>query len=93
MWACGHRSRDELASLVGSGSVRCVALGVDRYDRVLAKCYVNDTLIQAWMVANGWAVSYTEYSSEYEGLEEEARLASKGVWSGEFVRPSEYRRR
>lgn len=92
-WACGQRARDELANLVGSREVRCVAIGLDRYRRVLAKCYVDETLIQSWMVSNGWAVAYSEYSREYEGLESSARLSSRGVWSGEFVRPSEYRKR
>lgn len=92
-WACGERSRDELLRLVGSSQVRCLPTGTDRYKRILATCFVDGLSIQSWMVSNGWAVAYSEYSSEYEGLEKEARLASRGIWGSEFERPSVYRRR
>lgn len=92
IWACGEQARNELLNLVGSSDVRCVATGTDRYRRVLAKCFVDGQSIQSWMVANGWAVAYLEYSSEYQELEAEARLGSRGIWASEFERPSDYRR-
>jgi endonuclease YncB( thermonuclease family) len=92
-WPCGERSRSELSGLLGSDVVECMPIGRDRYQRILAKCYVDGTLVQAWMVRNGWALAYSEYSSEYEEFELEARRSSRGIWEGTFEKPSQFRRR
>lgn len=44
------------------------------------------------MVQQGWAVAYREYSKQYIGLEEEVEREGRGVWSGKFDIPAEWRR-
>lgn len=91
-WQCGQRSHAELKNLVQDREVRCNPTGKDRYGRVLAKCYVGNTEIQQWMVSSGWAVAYSEYSSEYVEAERNARDARLGIWGSDFLKPSEHRR-
>lgn len=91
-WECGQRSLAELKGLVQGKELRCNSAGKDRYGRVLAKCYAGNTEVQQWMVSNGWAVAYVEYSSEYVSAERSARDARLGIWGSDFLKPSEHRR-
>ena len=45
------------------------------------------------MVEQGWAVAYRKYSTDYVSHEAAAKAARRGVWRGEFVEPSRWRRR
>jgi hypothetical protein len=45
------------------------------------------------MVAQGWALAYRYYSSDYVGQETSASEAKLGMWQGEFERPWEWRRK
>ncbi len=91
-WECGQRALAELKGLVQGREVRCNPAGKDRYGRLLAKCYADSTEIQQWMVSNGWALAYAEYSSEYVAAERIAREARLGIWDSDFLKPSEHRR-
>ena len=44
------------------------------------------------MVAQGWAVAYRKYSTDYVSQEAAAKAGRRGVWRGEFVVPSRWRR-
>ena len=44
------------------------------------------------MVEQGWAVAYRKYSMDYISHETTAKRARRGVWRGEFVEPSRWRR-
>ena len=48
--------------------------------------------LEAWMVANGWAVAYRRYSLDYIDEEAAAQAARRGIWVGEFMKPWEWRR-
>ncbi len=67
-------------------------VGRDRYKRIIARCTVGDEDLEKWMVANGWALAYRRYSLDYIDEEADARVARRGIWAGEFVRPWEWRR-
>jgi len=45
------------------------------------------------MVREGLAESYSQYNDLYDLAEEYARSNKKGIWSGEFESPSEYRKK
>src|SRR5260370_14074913 len=45
------------------------------------------------MVREVWALAYVQYSREYVGNEAAAREQRKGVWSGAFIAPWEWRHR
>ena len=66
-------------------------MGVDRYKRTVAICYVGDTDINAWMVENGWALAYHKYSKDYVAQEKSANNKKLGMWRGKFRNPWDFR--
>jgi endonuclease YncB( thermonuclease family) len=92
-WTCGIAARDQLARRIGSAPVSCAAHGQDRYGRVLADCSVGGESLNAWMTRQGWALAYVHYSQRYAGDEAGARQARRGLWSGAFIAPWNWRHR
>lgn len=91
-WPCGEYATQALASLIGNETVECEKLDRDSYGRVLAACRAGGWDLGAWMVAEGWALAYRQYSHAYMAEESRARAARRGVWQGEFVAPYEWRK-
>ena len=81
-------------------NVTCISKGKDRYGRILGICgfdylganSVNYSL-NAFMVKMGHAVAYKKYSKMFENLENEAKEKSRGIWSGKFERPHNWRKK
>ncbi|MDE0240668.1 MAG: thermonuclease family protein [bacterium] len=92
LWPCGQDATQALARHVGSGTVACEERDRDRYGRVVAVCRVGGGDINAWMVAQGWALAYRRYSMDYAAEEGAARAAKRGVWQGDVVAPWDWRR-
>lgn len=46
----------------------------------------------SWLVANGHALAYRQYSTTYVADEEKAHKAKAGIWAGEFVNPADWRK-
>jgi endonuclease YncB( thermonuclease family) len=92
VWPCGRTAADELRSHIAGRELTCRPYGVDRYQRLVAACFLADgSDVNAWLVRQGWAVAYgrgTTYHSEQSA----ARSARRGIWSGSFTPPSEWRR-
>ena len=91
-WACGAEAADKLAALVTGKDVRCVSVGTDQHERMLARCTVGNTDVNRVMVATGFAVAYRHYSSDYVSAEDTAKANRRGIWAGTFEMPSRYRR-
>lgn len=89
-YRCGDVARRALIDTIAGRAVQCRASGRDRYRRVLAQCTVGGVDIGTRMVEQGWAVSY---GRDYDMQELRARSRSAGLWSGEFERPQEWRRK
>jgi endonuclease YncB( thermonuclease family) len=65
----------------------------DRYGRTVATCSVADQDVGAAMVRQGWALDFERYSNgAYAAEQLEAEQESRGLWSGAFVAPWEWRR-
>jgi endonuclease YncB( thermonuclease family) len=92
-WRCGQQASLLLADHIGHQSVRCEQRDIDRYKRVVAVCYIGNVDINAWLVAEGWAMAYRQYSKDYVGVETAARQAHLGIWGGEVQPPWEWRRK
>ena len=88
-YRCGRDTQQALRRLVRSGVVTCDGNEHDRFGRLLAICRIGDIEINAWLVREGLAVSFGDYLIE----EAQARAASRGLWSGEFEMPRDYRAR
>ena len=91
-WRCGQKSSLALSDLIGRRTISCAQTDRDRYGRMVAICWIERVDLSEWMVRNGWAVAYTKYSGDYVSAEQEAAGSRKGVWSGEFIDPWDYRR-
>ncbi|MCJ7509033.1 MAG: thermonuclease family protein [candidate division Zixibacteria bacterium] len=67
----------------------------DRYGRLLAYVYVNNTLVNAELMKNGLALIYTyppnvKYANLFLGLQKEAQKKNLGIWSLPLPKPEEY---
>ncbi len=91
-WQCGKDAANALADKIARRPVTCEDLGRDRYKRIIARCTVAGEDLENWMVANGWALAYRQYSTDYVDDEADAQAARRGIWASEFVKPWEWRR-
>ncbi|MCY4589829.1 MAG: thermonuclease family protein [Alphaproteobacteria bacterium] len=93
-YPCGAVATAALKLMLASGGVRCdFEPKPGRYGRKIGYCYASDgTDINRWMVRQGFAVAYREYSKRYIKAEEAARKAKTGLWQGAFVLPWKWRR-
>lgn len=91
-WRCGQHAALALQDHIGRRLVACVQRDTDRYRRAVCQCRVGGEDIGAWLVAQGWAVAFTRYSSDYVTNELAARSARRGIWEGEFMMPWDWRR-
>ena len=94
---CGARSLVALEDRIAGLKVRCVGIELDRYKRLVARCFIlhaweGDIDLGAWMVAQGHATAYVRYSTEYVPQERQARARRLGIWNGTFVNPAAWRR-
>lgn len=90
-YSCGTEATFALAAIIEEHSVRCEEKDVDRYGRIVAICYTGPYDINATMVHDGWALAYRRYSTDYVEFEEQAKAAQRGLWSGKFMEPWEWR--
>jgi endonuclease YncB( thermonuclease family) len=67
--------------------VQCIGDERDAHGRLLAICRSQGQEVNRWLVEQGWAVSYHDYPA----AERAARTAKRGIWSGSFVRPHDWR--
>lgn len=88
-WYCGRAGAQALKDKIGGSPVVCETKDIDRYRRIVAVCRAEgvDRLVE-----QGWALAYREYSRDYVAAEAEALAARRGVWSGEFQMPWDWRR-
>jgi len=91
-WPCGVEATHALARRINSSSIRCRQFDTDRWDRAISVCYLGRDDLNAWMVSEGWAVAYRQYSDDYLREEQEANAAGRGIWSGTFEMPWDHRR-
>lgn len=85
---CGEVAKKHLAMLVADQSVDCRVFGRDFYDRILAACFAGDTYLNSQMILDGWAIDYGGYAQ----FEAEASANKRGLWSGQFENPEDFRR-
>jgi endonuclease YncB( thermonuclease family) len=90
-WTCGIAARDELIHHAADKSWTCHVSQVDRRGRSVARCEIDGEDIQQWLVKNGWALSYTRFSHDYDADEKAAREAKVGMWQGAFIAPWDWR--
>lgn len=89
----GRASTRHLKQLIDGGGLRIVPRDVDIYDRIVAQIFKGDDDICRQMVADGYAVASTDYTSLYTAQQARARRKRAGLWRyGAIQNPSSYRR-
>jgi len=96
----GKKATKFLAKLVLNKTVEVKGYGVDRYNRILAVIFINDTNINLELVRAGLAEFYRGRPPKffnvapYRKAEKEAKNADRGIWSlGDgYISPKEWRR-
>lgn len=86
-WDCGEEARRQLLRLIGGQKVICRSVERDKHGRYLGTCEAGSKVLNAAMVESGLAVAYGNYRSE----ERAAKAGRRGLWSGTFQMPREWR--
>ncbi|QQL43763.1 thermonuclease family protein [Sulfuriroseicoccus oceanibius] len=92
--AFGNRSKQALSGQVAGKQVVVKVNGKDKYGRTIGVVILDNTNVNEWMVAEGWAWQYTKYnrSERLARMEARARELGLGLWAGANpVAPWEYR--
>lgn len=93
-WACGREAQNRLKSLIGRYAVDCTPRARDKFNRIIATCGTSKVpdLGEA-LVREGLAVNLSSDRDEgpYVDAEIEAQAAKRGIWQGDFERPSDWR--
>lgn len=90
-WPCGRHASAQLRSRVRGHDLTCRPKSIDKYGRTLATCTLPDGAdINAWMIQQGLAVT-SGFANVYGAQQDEAKSARRGLWSGSFTPPREWR--
>ncbi|WKN46458.1 thermonuclease family protein [Tunicatimonas pelagia] len=88
---CGQQAALALDRFIAGRTVQCQSSEVDKYGRQIATCFVDGININEWMVAQGYALAYRRYSSDYVTTEQLAQTEKRGIWQYQFEEPWSYR--
>ena len=91
-WPCGEQATRALTDRIATQEVQCEERDRDRYGRMVAVCQLAGQDLNAWLVAQGWAMAYRRFSEAYVTEEAAAEAAGLGIWRGQFVAPWDWRR-
>jgi endonuclease YncB( thermonuclease family) len=91
-YRCGQQAALALQDKIAGRPVSCAPRDRDRYGRIVAVCTAGGEDLNRWLVLNGWAMAYREYSLDYVEVEADARSSRIGIWQGRFTPPREWRR-
>ncbi len=92
-WKCGRWATAETRVLYGAARARCEKIAIDRYGRIVARCFVAGQDAGRELVRAGIALAYRRYSTDYVGDERVAAADRRGLHSGTLQRPAAYRHR
>lgn len=93
-YRCGQRALTWLQNWLQGRPLRCHIVGKIERQRATGVCFTLDGKYDvAAVVANaGWAVAYTQNTAIYAPYEEQAAANRRGLWSGRFYKPWDWRR-
>lgn len=91
-YRCGARAANELDAFIARRPVNCSPLNLDQYGRTVATCSVGGADIGDWLVRNGLALDWPQYSKgRYGEAQRDAERVGRGIWKGSYVEPWLYR--
>lgn len=90
-WPCGREAARALRRFIGSENIHCRSRARDKFGRPVVTCEKGGADINAWLVKEGWAIT-DDFSAPYANEQDEAKAAKRGIWSGTFDTPADWRR-
>ncbi|MGY4282007.1 endonuclease YncB(thermonuclease family) [Bradyrhizobium sp. LM2.7] len=91
-YRCGAQAANGLDAFIGRRPVNCVRVSLDLYGRTVATCSVGGADLGEWLVYNGLALDWPQYSKgRYHETQREAERTGRGLWKGSYVEPWLYR--
>ena len=89
---CGVIAKSVLKNKIADKIPECIVKDKDRYQRLVAECFIGKESLSRFMVRQGYAVAYSQYSKDFIEDEKYAKENKLGIWSMNFQIPSEYRK-
>ena len=89
---CGVIAKSVLKNKIADKIPECIVKDKDRYQRLVAECFIGKESLSRFMVRQGYAVAYSQYSKDFIDDEKYAKENKLGIWSMNFQVPSEYRK-
>jgi endonuclease YncB( thermonuclease family) len=87
-YRCGAQAANDLDTFIARRPVNCLPLSLDPYGRTVATCSVGGTDLGEWLVRNGLALDWPQYSKgRYDGAQRDAERSGRGMWAGSYVEP------
>jgi endonuclease YncB( thermonuclease family) len=92
LYRCGQKASNALFDFIARRPVECIEVDRDRYKRAVSVCTVGGTDVADWLVRNGLALDWPQYSKGgYADAQAEAKREQRGMWGGSFKEPWNYR--
>lgn len=89
---CGVIAKSVLKNKIADKIPECIVKDKDRYQRLVAECFIGKESLSRFMVREGYAVAYSQYSKDFIEDEKYAKENKLGIWSMNFQIPSDYRK-
>src|ERR1700721_1813626 len=87
-YRCGAKAANDLDGFIARRSLNCIPISLDQYGRTVATCSIGDVDLGEWLVRNGLAIDWPQYSrGRYDAVQREAEHAGRGMWAGSYVEP------
>ena len=87
-YRCGAKAANDLDAFIAGRPLNCLPISLDRYGRTVATCSVGGADLGDWLVRNGLALDWPQYSKrKYDNVQHEAEQAGRGMWAGSYVEP------
>jgi len=88
LYRCGAAAANDLDTFIARRPVNCTRVSEDQYGRSVATCSVGGTDLGEWLVRNGLALDWPQYSKgRYAAAEHDADRSGRGMWAGSYVEP------
>jgi endonuclease YncB( thermonuclease family) len=87
-YPCGTKAANSLEAFLHKRPIDCSPVSLDQYGQTFAVCSVDGVDIADWLVRNGFALDWPQYSKgKYDRAQREAEHAGRGIWKGSYVEP------
>ncbi|WP_298253163.1 thermonuclease family protein [Bradyrhizobium sp.] len=88
LYRCGANAANDLDTFIARRPVTCTPVSEDQYGRSVAICSVGGADLGEWLVRNGLALDWPQYSKgKYNSAQRDADRSGRGMWAGSYVAP------